>query len=95
MTGFVKTVSIMRLRRRFMLEVGASPSLILFCARGSAGLGRGEIRSTSAMGGGSKTALDLKVEKEQRPEQGVIFFNPNDKRLKLLNLSSLLSYPQS
>lgn len=66
-TGFVKTVSIMRLRRRFMLEVGASPSLILFCARGSgsAGLGRGEIRSTSATGGGSETALDLKVEKEK------------------------------
>lgn len=57
----------MRLRRRFMLEVGASPSRILFSARGtgSAGLGRGEIRSTSATGGGSRTALDLKVKREK------------------------------
>lgn len=51
-----------------MLGVGASPSLILFSARGSgsAGLGRGEIRSTSATGGGSETVLDLKEEREKK-----------------------------
>lgn len=61
-TGFVKTVSMTRLRRRFLLVVGTSPSVILFRARGSgsAGLGRGEIRSTSATGSGSTAGLDLK-----------------------------------
>lgn len=63
-----------------MLEVGASPSLILFSTRGSGsdGLGSGEIRSTSATRGGSKTALDLKEEKKEeekkkinKPEQGL------------------------
>lgn len=65
---FLKTVSKTRLCRRFMLVVGASPSLILFRARGSgsAGLGRGEIRSTSATGRGSETVLDLKIKRKTR-----------------------------
>ena len=70
--GFVKTVSITRLRRRFLPVVGTSPSIILLSAlgSGSAGLGSGEIMSTSARGSGSETALDLaiKEEKEHRDE---------------------------
>lgn len=56
----------MRFRRRFLLEGGASPSLTLFCARGrgSAGLGKGEISSTSATGGGSEAVLDLEEDKK-------------------------------
>lgn len=53
----------MRLRRRFLPEeVGASPSFTFFCARGggSAGLGSGEISSTSATGGSCGAALDLR-----------------------------------
>lgn len=45
-----------------MVEAGTSPSFVLFCGRGSAGLGRGEIRSTSAVGGSFRTTLDLKME---------------------------------
>lgn len=58
-----------------MLVVGASPSLILFTARGGgpAGLGRGESRSTSAMGGGSETILDLKIKKENNEVLSGVF----------------------
>lgn len=73
-TGFVKTVSKMRLRRRFLLLAGASPSLVLFDARGagSAGLGRGEISSTSAMGSGFRTALDLTTDGEGKKDERFI-----------------------
>lgn len=75
-TGFVKTVSIMRLRLRLMPEAGTSPSLVLFCVRGcgSAGLGRGEIRSTSTTGGGSEKPLDLRVEKKEKLYEGKRFY---------------------
>lgn len=43
-----------------MVEVGGASPLARFCARGSAGLGRGEIRSTSATGSASTIVLDLK-----------------------------------
>lgn len=48
-----------------MVGTGAS-SVILLSARGSAGLGRGEIRSTSAMGTDSETALDLRVKRHKQ-----------------------------
>lgn len=72
----------MRLRRRLVLEVGASAPLILRRARGtgSAGLGTGESTAASAMGGGSETVLDLKEEREK-----------NLSRERLLFFSKLLS----
>lgn len=81
MTGLVKTVSMMRFRLRFLLEGGASPSLTLFCdrGRGSAGLGKGEISSTSATGGGSEAVLDLEEEKVKNlsSEQPARLCSPN------------------
>lgn len=58
-----------------MVELtGASP-LARFWARGSgsAGLGRGEIRSTSATGSGLTIVLDLK---EERGKEHHHFFRP-------------------
>lgn len=70
-----------------MPEVGASASLIIFCARGSgsAGLGRGEIRSTSATGGGSKTPLVLKVEKKL---QSVIYWPTTLGKLTVIQIKN-------
>lgn len=71
-TGFLKTVSRTRLCRRFLPVGGASPSMILFRARGSGstGLGRGEIRSASATGRGAEAALDLRNEGKTRWASG-------------------------
>lgn len=54
------------------MEVAGASPLARFCTRGtgSAGLGRGEIRSTSATGSGSTIVLDLKE------ERNLYFFGP-------------------
>lgn len=57
------------------MEVAGASPLARFCARGtgSAGLGRGEIRSTSATGSGSTIVLDLK---EEGAIKNLYFFGP-------------------
>lgn len=49
------------------MEVAGASPLARFCTRGtgSAGLGKGEIRSTSAAGSGSTIVLDLKEERNR------------------------------
>lgn len=57
------------------MEVAGASPLARFSTRGtgSAGLGRGEIRSTSATGRGSTIVLDLK---EERGIENLYFFGP-------------------
>lgn len=65
-----------------MVELTGASTLARFWARGSesAGLGRGEIRSTSATGSGFTIVLDLK---EEREKEHRCFFRPA--MLKSLN----------